>query len=231
MLRHSATHCKMLQHSATLLSAGYDPWMWAISSCNNHYDTLQHTLQYTAPLCNARQQTATHATHCNTLQHTATHCNTLQHTAAHCNTLQHTATHCNTLQHTATHCSTLRHAATHFCSMIPGCGGLFCFIFNPERTNSVAGCCRVLQCVAECCTVCTECYRALSPILHFFLFFILNIPTPCPLFRSKQPCFGSVSVGFFRTNEPCFGSILLLLFCTENPCFCSLLSAQKCPFW
>ena len=27
-----------------------------------------------------------HATHCNTLQHTATHCNTLQHTATHCNT-------------------------------------------------------------------------------------------------------------------------------------------------
>jgi len=27
-----------------------------------------------------------HATHCNTLQHTATHCNTLPHTATHCNT-------------------------------------------------------------------------------------------------------------------------------------------------
>ena len=27
-----------------------------------------------------------HATHCNTLQHTATHRNTLQHTATHCNT-------------------------------------------------------------------------------------------------------------------------------------------------
>ena len=66
-----------------------------------------------------------HATHCNTLQHTATHCNTLQHTkvpqksdpssfimqhiATHRNTLQHTATHCNTLQHAATHCNTLQH--------------------------------------------------------------------------------------------------------------------------
>jgi len=37
-----------------------------------------------------------HATHWNTLEHTARHCNTLQHTAIHCNTLQHTATHCNT---------------------------------------------------------------------------------------------------------------------------------------
>jgi len=40
-----------------------------------------------------------HATHCNTLQHTAPHCTTLQHTATRSNTQQHTATHCNTPQH------------------------------------------------------------------------------------------------------------------------------------
>jgi len=38
--------------------------------------------------CAQWQHTATHVTHCNTLQHTATHCNTLQHTATHCSTLQ-----------------------------------------------------------------------------------------------------------------------------------------------
>jgi len=69
----------------------------------------------------------THATHGNTLQHTATHRNTLQHTAAYCNALQHTATQCNTRQHkatqgnmlqyAATHGSTLQHLATHFYSL------------------------------------------------------------------------------------------------------------------
>jgi len=67
-LRHTATHCNTLQHTAS----------------------LRHSLQQTATHCLT-------ATHCNTLQHTATHCltathcNTLQHTATHCNTLQHTA--------------------------------------------------------------------------------------------------------------------------------------------
>ena len=43
-----------------------------------------------------QQHTATHTTHCNTLQHTATHCNTLQHTSTQCITPQHATTHCNT---------------------------------------------------------------------------------------------------------------------------------------
>ena len=82
------------------------------------------------------QRAASHATHCNTLQHTATRCITVQHTATHCTlrcrklqyTLhelnqrqlsavcphtadilnQRTATHCNALQHTAKHCHTLQ---------------------------------------------------------------------------------------------------------------------------
>ena len=82
-----------------------------------------------------QKHTATHVTHCNTLQHTATHpesqelcgiescanqkntlrhtAHTLQHTATHRITLQRTATHCNTLQHRAKHCNTLHHIATH----------------------------------------------------------------------------------------------------------------------
>jgi len=80
----------------------------ATTPCNT-YPPLQHTATH-ATHCNTLQHTATH---CSTLQHTATHCNTLQHIATHCNTLQHTSTHCNTLQHTATHCNTLQHTATH----------------------------------------------------------------------------------------------------------------------
>ena len=58
--------------------------------------------------CNTPRHTATHTTHCNTLQHAAPRCNTLQHAVTCCTTLQHIATHCNTLQHTATHCNTLQ---------------------------------------------------------------------------------------------------------------------------
>jgi len=120
-LQHTATHCITLQHTAT-----------------HRWNCLSTTLSLNK--CTSRlQQTATHWTHCNTLQHTdetlywlcwawtdarlsqspvfgglsailpGKLCDTLQHTTTHCNTLQHTATHCNTLQHTATHCNTLQH--------------------------------------------------------------------------------------------------------------------------
>ena len=107
-----------------------------------HINTLRHT-----------------ETHCNTLhtlQHTATHCNTLQHTATHCNTLQHTATHCNTLQHSATLCSTLQHSATHF-----HCNSMLIYFGNSKQNSALhlhkcasymTQCCRVLQCVAVCCS-------------------------------------------------------------------------------
>jgi len=96
--------------------------------------TLQRTGSFMSvrTFCVHFKEFGPHATHCNTLQHTAT---TLQHTATHCNTLQHTATHCNalqragslmlvrtlgrfvtycnTLQHPATSCNTLQHTATH----------------------------------------------------------------------------------------------------------------------
>ena len=65
-LQHTATHCNILQDTAT-------PWL-----CS----TLQHTATY----CNTLQHTATH---CNLLQRTATYCNTLHHadSAANCNTM------------------------------------------------------------------------------------------------------------------------------------------------
>ena len=91
-----------------------------------------NTLQRAATRCRYYQAAAVdetrcfvHATHCNTLQHTATHCNTLQHTPTHCNVLQilpggdgggntlyrawqHAATRCYTLLHAATQCNTLQ---------------------------------------------------------------------------------------------------------------------------
>jgi len=187
-LQHTAAHCNALQHAAiccdTLERTAkccntlQHYFVWAMipecekslpatrtsTNCNTRYNTLHHSATHGNRL--------QHMQHMQHMQHTATHCSTLQHTATHCNTLQHTTAHCNTLQHTAAQCSTLQHAATHFFSMIPECGGLFCFIFYSQRT-SVASCCRVLQCVAECCTVCTQCYRTLfSSILHFLVFFI-----------------------------------------------------------
>ena len=85
--------------------------------CNTRHCSTRH--------CNTLQHTATFATRCNTLPHTATHCNTKECDTRHCNTLQHTtlqhiATHCNTLQHTtlqhtAAHCNT-RHCNTRHCN-------------------------------------------------------------------------------------------------------------------
>ena len=81
------------------------------------------------------QRAASHATHCNTLQHTATRCITVQHTATHCTLryrkLQYTLHELNQRQlsavcpHTAdilktycrhaesAHCKALPHTATH----------------------------------------------------------------------------------------------------------------------
>jgi len=113
-LQHTATHCNLLQHTATLLAlpahGRRERNILIIIVAKRQLNPKYHT-----------------ATHCNTLQHTATHCTTLQHTAtpldtrtsttraqcsdnhvlktwsqpqvSHCNTLQHSATLCNNLQH------------------------------------------------------------------------------------------------------------------------------------
>jgi len=65
-LQHTATCCNMLQQH---------------NSSPAHIQYSRCTFVYVARL----QQTATTATHCNTLQHTATHCNTPQYTATHRN--------------------------------------------------------------------------------------------------------------------------------------------------
>jgi len=127
-LQHTATRRNTLQHSALattrsprandLLSESYVPRYICINTM--HGNTLQHT--------------ATSATHCNILQHTATRCNTLQHTElllhdrlvqmtflilmsagiyVFNNALQHIATNCNTLQDTARHCNTLLDTIKH----------------------------------------------------------------------------------------------------------------------
>ena len=141
-LQHTATYCNTLQHTATHHNM-YIP-ISRISSCVLH--TLQHAathcspLQHTTPfphlsyhsthVFDTLPHTATHWTHCNTLQHNATQCNSLQLAATHyrmhatsahngdrqshiciathCNTLQHAAIHYNTLQHTAPHCNPLQ---------------------------------------------------------------------------------------------------------------------------
>ena len=114
-VRCSATHCNILQRTASQLTATH---------CNTlprHCVTSHFTDKTRTMQCNTLQHTATH---CNTLQHAATHCRVMasrvmsltRHircTATHCNTLQHAATHCNTLQHTATHYNTLQHITTH----------------------------------------------------------------------------------------------------------------------
>jgi len=93
----AATHCNAQQCTAT------------------HYNTMQLTVAadfkhrsnwVDSAGVLAMQHTAPHATHCNTLQHTATNCNALQHTVTLCNTLQYSAAHCSTLLHAATHSNT-----------------------------------------------------------------------------------------------------------------------------
>jgi len=99
-VRHTATHCNTLQHTATQL----------------HILRLRcGTLQHTATHCNTLQHNYTSsgsgAAHCNTLQHTATHCNTTTHPPAQARhiypvSLQSVArTRCNALQHTTAHTS------------------------------------------------------------------------------------------------------------------------------
>ena len=89
--QHVATHCNILQHTATLCS----------THCNTYCNTLRKS---TALVLHIFRELIVCPTY--TLPRTATHCNTL-HNATHYNTLQHTATRCNTLQFTATH--TLQH--------------------------------------------------------------------------------------------------------------------------
>ena len=55
-------------------------WHSTYAATNRTWKSIHTATNTPAPLA------PSHATHCNTLQHTATHCNTLQHTATHCNT-------------------------------------------------------------------------------------------------------------------------------------------------
>ena len=98
-----ATHCNMLQHTAT--------------RCNTTQAIHGH--RYHSQRCGRIQQ------RCGRIQLTATHGNTLQHnTTIHGNIWQHTATCCNTLrQLTATHGNTLQHAATHYCNILQAIQG------------------------------------------------------------------------------------------------------------
>ena len=114
-LQHTAAHCNTLQRTATHCNA--------LQRTATHCNTLQHT----AKRCNTLQHThhllkppaSTARSHRHKMYNcllvpsasTATHCNILQHTAAHCNALQNTATHCKTLQNTAKHCYT--HCNSH----------------------------------------------------------------------------------------------------------------------
>ena len=120
---HTETRCTMLQHDSQT------------KSCEMHMYT-----------------------HCNVFTHTATCCNMLQRAAtrfaekdvrdAYVQALQHIYTHCNMLQHTATCCNTLQHAATRFAER--DVQGLASYIYTYSRRKV---CCRVLQCVAVCCSV------------------------------------------------------------------------------
>jgi len=176
-LQHTATHYNTLQIQAAIhcCSPQQAPLFWApgvllvkknsvrVSVGGNWrtvtpvhrmvWDTLQHTRQHAAPLCN-------------TLQHTAKHCNALQHPE--CNTLQHNATHCNILQHAAPRCNTLQHTVVM---------RLHVTLRQSRALQSVAVCCSLmLQSVAFCCNasqsscdsmrlcVTVVCYRVLQSV-------------------------------------------------------------------
>jgi len=133
-------------------------------------NTLQHI-----PLGRVGHGRWSLATRCNTLHRTATCCNTyllgeqdmdanpVQHTATHCTTLQHSATHTskedrtralilfNALQHTSTNCNTLLQTATHTSWEDRTSVLILCLLVSPACVCAyvVAGCCSVLQCVAQ----------------------------------------------------------------------------------
>ena len=163
-MQHTATHCNTLQHT--------------VKYCN----ILQHTVSYntqcsTYSLLHYRGAVISgrnrHSGRVVAYAHVhATHCNTLQHTATHCNTQQHTATHCNTLQHSTTHCVPQRTTYDLFITT-----GVLLFLDEIETVamsrdadtheasrrllsvsvlQCVAVCCSVLQCVAMCCSVCVR---------------------------------------------------------------------------
>jgi len=111
-------HFMGLRHRHPVVS-----WPLRVANTLQHiatHATYCNTLQHTATHCNTLRRAAKHCNtlHCNTLQHAATRCNTLQHAATRCNTVQHTATHCNALHHTATRCNTLQHIATYCTTLI-----------------------------------------------------------------------------------------------------------------
>jgi len=107
-LKHIATHCNALRHTATHL-VPQPPHIPSAATATGKAKQC-NTLQHTATHCTALQYNALHraAIHCITLHHTLrchlhTYWQAKQHTSPHCNTLQRAATHCNRLQHPATH--------------------------------------------------------------------------------------------------------------------------------
>ena len=160
-----ATHCNTLQHTATRCNT----LQLAATRCN----TLQHTLQHTRrhhvraqPRVQVRHviaphyqrpQRHTHATHCNTLPHTATRYNSLQHTATHCNT------HCNIHIGITFALNRKYESNTSPRLTISGLNGTLTATSQPYtvnadrftdfwRTDGVLHC--MLQCVLQCVAVC-----------------------------------------------------------------------------
>ena len=146
-LQYAATHCNTLQHTAT------------------HCNTLQHRRK-PPPLKLAR-------TSCLILPIASKAIFKMFNTATLGNTLQHTASHCNTLQHTATHCNTQEEAPapkTRKDELFDIPDHLRLHIKDVDKSSEevqdngaetwltgmyidVCVCCRVLQCVAACCSV------------------------------------------------------------------------------
>jgi len=140
-----------------------------VAQQNNGEDlplALRNTLQYTATQRMAPQHTATTATHCNTLQHTAFEWMKDEHGSlvekglqnmgghlfftlcpathlAHCNKLHCTAPRCTTLPHTATRCTV--------CSSAIGDSPVALLLLGNSPHESA--CCSVVQCGTVWCSV------------------------------------------------------------------------------
>ena len=90
LLHHTATHCNTLQRTCL-------PQQHQHIHTATHCNTLQHIATYVLTPT-ASTHTHPHSTNrsCRIDATHAAHCNSLQHAAAHCNTLHHTVTYCNT---------------------------------------------------------------------------------------------------------------------------------------
>jgi len=160
LLQHTATHCNVLQYTATRNLLWVSAPRTAATHCN--------TLQYTAIHCNEESAVSACASHyCDTLQCTAMHCNALQWGIC-CGCLQrHTATHCNVLQRgicceclhlallqrtTAPHCNTLQLNATRNLPWVPA-------------SRTAATHCNEESAVGACASRCNELHHTANGIL------------------------------------------------------------------